>query len=105
MFNIQPRYNTDIHGNNEFRKWSRFVEGGLTVRVHNADFSVDATADVLSFNGNEVTMATDLGFTQAAGYVMELAKYPSTTIEIHLLYGFMTDSATFPDSENQYVML
>lgn len=107
VFEIKPSFNTDSTGSNEFQKWQDIITPSkdLFVRVRNSDFSNNDTAQVQSFNGNIVTLATALSFTPSADDIMELADYNQTNSIISLLYGYMTDAATFDDGTSQFVLL
>jgi len=89
-------------GSDEFRKWEDKL--GVSVRVHNTDFSISGTAILDNLAGNTVTLATSLGFTPAAGQLMEFNTYSNQSDVIKAKYGFMSD-VTFPDDGVQYQMI
>jgi hypothetical protein len=105
QFVIQPTYNTDQFGNNEYKKWENYV--GTAVRIHNDDFSIADISLINSFSGNTVTLETALSFTPVAGMKMDLAPYGVDTIDgVKLRYVHMQDAATFPsDGKTQYKMI
>jgi len=102
-FTIEAFYGSGRFGTNEFFKWDKFTDP--EVRIHNADFSNDATATLTGIAGNTFTVDVSLGFTPAAGDIIELAKYSTpNTAQVKLLYAWMIDAATFADGGSQYGM-
>jgi len=89
-FIIEPSFNTTTNGNNEFQKWSQYV--GTEIHVHNSDFSVSGAAIFESFSGNTITVATALGFTPSAGYVMEFSDYTTQIAAVNAVYTSMSDT-------------
>ncbi len=102
VFTIKESY-SGTYGVNEYRKWERYI--GCSVKVRNSDFSVSAVAVLQNVVGNTITLATTLGFTPLADYVMELSEYNDQTDIIKLLYTFMTDEAAFDDGLDPYLMI
>lgn len=102
VFTIKESY-SGLYGTNEYRKWEKYV--GCSVTVRSSDFSTSGTAVLESVVGNTITVASSLGFTPSADYVMELSHYNNQTETIKLIYTFMTDAATFDDGEDRYRMI
>lgn len=76
---ITPSYGS-LYGSNEFKKWQDFA--GLNIRVHSSDYSVDATVildSVPEGNPNTLLLRSALPFTPAAGYIIDLAQYSTST--------------------------
>ncbi len=95
-----------VFGNNEGAKWSRYLSEGVAVRVCSDDFTTrNATSTIASVLGNTITLSTSLGFTPQPEDKMILDEYNNCSSLLHLIYGFMTDSATFDDGSQQYQML
>lgn len=90
-------------GDSEFRKWTQHI--GAMIRVRNADYSVAATAELLSVTANTITLSSDLGFVPQADYWMSLAPFDDQPEKIKLLYTFMTNDAAFEDGSSQYLMI
>jgi hypothetical protein len=107
QFVIEPRalQPTQQFGSNEYRKWSNKV--GASVRVRNDDFSVSGVANIQSVVNNTITLDSDLGFTPAGGYTLELSKFNNQDSLVTNLYGFMNEPATggFDDGTNFYQMV
>ena len=64
----------------EYLKWTNYI--GLKVRVHSADYSVDGTTTFTSFDPSNpfaMILSPALGFTPAAGYIVDIAEYPTNT--------------------------
>lgn len=96
-------------GNDEFRKWQKIVSVSqpMSIRVHNADYSVDEDLVVTNIDENTFTLQTAATITLAVGLIVEFTGYidTDTSDKQKLIYAYMTDSATFPDGENQYSMI
>jgi hypothetical protein len=103
VFVIEPSYNTSRYGNNEYKKWDNFI--GAFVKVHSVDFTTSGTSYIDSISGNTITLTTSLGFTPAAGYIMELGAYANQTDDVKLVYGFQSDGDNnFSDGKMPYQM-
>lgn len=75
---IKDSYGAIFPGN-ESKKWSSFV--GLPIYVHSKDYSVAGQATLLGIDAsnNYQLNVTNLGFTPAAGYVVDVPPYPNST--------------------------
>jgi hypothetical protein len=97
------------YGDDEFRKWeaSISISSPVSVRIHNADYSVDEDLVVTNIDGNQFTLQDPASITLVAGLIVEYTGYIDTdmTDKQKLIYGFMTDAATFPDGGNPYTMI
>ena len=102
VFTLEPSFNTDDTGQNEFLKYENFIGNGI--RVRNSDFSVSGSANLSAVNGNTITVDSALGFVPVAGYVFEFDDYTTQSEDAKLSYGSMSDTA-FPDGGIQYTML
>jgi hypothetical protein len=110
QFIVEPGAYREVYGNAEGDKWSRFVtaESTVAIKVVSPDFTTrSAQTTIASVVGNTITVTSSLGFTPQAGDIVTLANYAyaSTTETIKALYTFHTDSATFSDGKNQYLLL
>lgn len=78
VLRVTPSYG-QVSISAELQKWTPYF--GLPIVVHSADYSVSGMATLQSMNALDPTALniTDLGFTPTAGYVMEIAPYPTTT--------------------------
>lgn len=98
-----------LFGANEYRKWEGFESNlqrvGTGLRVHSADNTISGITTLKSISGNTITVEPALAFTPLADYLMEFDEYDTQINEVKLLYGFMTDAATFTDGKVQYSML
>lgn len=102
-FQIQPSFASDL-GPDEYQKWQEF--GEITVRVRSLDYTTEATGVIDQFQGNTVYLKDPLGFTPSSGMVMELADYNDATVQLKLLYGFISNgSANFDDGKPPYLMV
>ena len=101
---IEPSFSKRF-GNDEFRKWINYLEA--PIRVRNDDFSVNEATVLESVSGNTLTFRDPLSFTPSPGQVLELDVYsnPNNNDQIKLIFGNMTDNATFPDGTSQYKMI
>jgi hypothetical protein len=64
----------------EYRKWQDYV--GLKVAVHSLDYSVYEETTFIGFdptNAYALQLSPALSFTPAAGYILDLAMYPTNT--------------------------
>jgi hypothetical protein len=108
QFTIEETGNS-LFGSNEFKKWEDFVSNaqrdGTGIKVHNKDYTLSAVTTLKSVSGNTITVDPALPFTPTGGMYMELDEYDTQIDEVKLLYGFMTDAATFADGKDQYLML
>ena len=77
QFTIKPSFNTDVFGDNEFRKWIDYI--GSTVTVRNTDFTIVSTANIEQIAGNVITLDADLGFIPVEDMVMTFASYQLLT--------------------------
>ena len=102
VFTIKESYSSP-HGVNEYLKWSDYI--GTGVIIHNEDFSISDTSTIQSIAGNEITLSSALSFTPTADMIFEMSNYDNQTDAVKLLYGSMTNSATFSDGKPQYKML
>ena len=105
-FIIEPSFNTDLYGQNEGKKWQRFVtrEHTLMITVRSPDGARYAVAAVEAIQGNLVRLKSSLGFTPQSGDLMELAPYSHHSELIKSLYTFMSDTE-FQDGKDQYRMI
>lgn len=101
VFTIEQAFASEF-GANEFKKWTGFI--GASVVVRNPAFSISGVSTILAINGNQITVASTLGFIPLAGYIMEMDDYDNQTDDVKLTYTFMRDSA-FTDGKVQYSML
>ncbi len=100
---IQPSFNTDRFGNDEWRKWTDFV--GASVLIRSSDFTTTGTGTLSSIAGNTITVSSTIGFVPAAGFVMELDKYSNQPDSVKLLFAFMSDDSNdFADGGKPYVL-
>lgn len=94
-------------GQNEFLKWEDLV--GITVRVRNADYSLDDTAILESVVGNTITVATALAFTPSTDMILEAAPYdeqPTGDVVDNYKLKYVStsdDSNDFGDGKPPYV--
>lgn len=102
QFTVEPSFGQK-YGANEYLKWQKY--GAVGIKVRNASGSVSGTSIIQSWSGNTVTLETSLGFTPAAGYLMELDTYNSQGDDIKFVYGFMRTTAPFDDGKARYQML
>jgi len=93
---------SSIFGANEFKKWETLV--GASIRVHNSTYSIDGNATLDQVSGNTLTLGSGLGFTPAAGQVLELDIYDNQPEFIKLVYGFWS-TGNFADSGIPYQFL
>lgn len=79
LLRLTPSYGqTSI--SNELGKWSPFF--GLPIMVHSADYSVTGTSTLVGVSATDMTaldIDPPLGFTPSAGYILEIANYPTDT--------------------------
>lgn len=83
---------------NEVAKWTPFI--GQPIVVHSPDYSVIGTSNLIQVNTGDATaydIYPALGFTPAAGYILEIADYPSdanasTNSKYKALFGYITPS-------------
>ena len=111
QFIIEESFSS-IHGANEYLKWVPWVtsEAKAVVRVRNSDFSINASSVISSISGNKITLETALGFTPAAGQIMELALYSNvnTTANSKLVFAYFATGAgvaNFADGKAPYQYL
>lgn len=78
-------------GANEFQKWQSLI--GASILVRTSDFVTTGTALLSSVNGNTITLASALGFTPAADYIMELDEYDNQNANIKLVFCFLSDAS------------
>lgn len=94
-----------VFDDDEYLKWTRFIDNGLTVRIRDTDYSVQATGVVDRIQGNTVYLNNSLGFTPTPGMLMEMSDYPPSD-QIKLLYGFIAENASgFSNGDDPYRML
>jgi hypothetical protein len=65
---------------NEIAKWTMFQ--GLPIIVHNADWSVSGSSVITgigNLDSTALSIAPPLGFTPTSGYIVDIARYPSST--------------------------
>jgi hypothetical protein len=103
QFTIRASFNTDLYGDDEFRKWDNLQNAAVIIR--SVDYSVVESSVISQFTGNTVTLTTPLTFTPPSGYIMELDIYDAQPDNVKLLYVFTTDDPTFADGGNPYAML
>lgn len=80
----------------ERSKWASYF--GLPIVVHSSDYSVSGTSTIIGFSSTDITaldISPDLGFTPAAGYILEVANYPAGTnknenSQYKALYAYVT---------------
>jgi len=102
QFIIEQSFNSS-YGTNEYKKWENFIGTGVVVR--STDFATSDTSTIQSISGNIITLSSALSFTPSAGYIMEMDVYDTQVNNSILVYGFMTDNATFTDGKVQYQMI
>ena len=90
QFTIKESFSS-VFGTNEFKKWEDL--DGASIRVRNADYSVDGSAVLDNISGNTITLASSLGFTPASDYIMELDVYDNQPDNVKLVYAFWSDGA------------
>lgn len=81
-----------IFPGDEGEKWRPYV--GLTVLVHSDDYVTSAIVTLTSVDplNNYLLKVTDMGFTPTAGYVVDVAPYPtSSNPNVNALYKIMHD--------------
>lgn len=100
---INPTFNTDRFGNDEWRKWINLV--GASIIVRSVDYSVTGTGVISAIVGNTITVESSIGFVPPAGYVMELDVYSNQPDSVKLLFAFQTDDDNdFADGGAPYVI-
>lgn len=100
---IQPTFNTDRFGNDEWRKWISLI--GASVIVRDSAYTVTGTGIISSVSGNTITVESSIGFVPTSGYLMELDVYSNQPDNVKLLFGFQTDNGNdFGDGGSPYVM-
>lgn len=100
-----------IFGNNEGRKWSRYI--GATVRVRSDDFIArNDTSTIQSVSGNTLILSSALSFTPSVDDTLTLVKYvelPNDKVSerIKLIYGFTVPGAgpNFVDGSMAYQLI
>lgn len=98
-----------IFGANEGRKWSRYI--GAKIRVRSDDLTTrNDVSTILSVSGNTLTLNTPLSFTPLEDDTITFVDYDEILInetgdKIKLIYGSMTDQATFFDGSQKYQMI
>lgn len=104
QFNIEESFGDSGFDENEYLKWDNLTL--CSVRVRSPDsVARNAVRTIQNVSGNTITLSSALPFTPLAGDIMELASYSTATDQVKLLYGFMTDAATFADGKPFYRML
>jgi len=95
-------------GDDEYRKWLTAIgpRDPISILIRDIDGTVSHDNVVESIDENTFTLRDDLPGTVATGQLVEFTGYVDDDVsdKQRLIYGFMTDSATFPDGENQYTM-
>ncbi len=94
---LTPSYGQTSIGN-ELAKWTPFF--GLPILVHSDDYSVVGTSVLQSIDSSDPTalsISPALGFTPSAGYILEIANYPTSTnknenSQYKALYCYITPS-------------
>lgn len=95
---------SSVFGANEFKKWENII--GASIRVRNADYSIDGNGILQSLSGNTVNLASTVGFTPATGQIMELDVYDNQPDAVKLIYAFWSDgSNNFADDGIPYQFL
>jgi hypothetical protein len=82
----------DIFPGDESAKWVNYV--GLTILVHAPDFSSSVTVTLTGIDStnNYLLRTTDMGFSPPAGWVVDVAQYPtSTNPNVNALYKLLHD--------------
>lgn len=103
VFTIRSSFNS-VFGSNEYLKWNRF--GTPLVQVRSPDGTTRiGQARVLSFSGNQVTLATALSFTPQPNDIMELATYNLIDTAQSALYVSMRNTDPFDDGKPLFDML
>jgi len=102
-FIIDPSFNTTVNGTAEWKKWTKFTD--TEVVVSSPDYSIQGRALLNAVTSNTITVASDLGFTPLAGYIIELGDFDNQTTASTVAYGFMSDgSNNFADGSISYKM-
>lgn len=75
-----------LYPNNEQKKWSHIA--GNQIRVHSYDYSVDGITTLLGFSPTDpylMLISPALAFTPAAGQIVDVAKYDTSSAQINSL--------------------
>lgn len=96
-------------GVDEYRKWEKLlsINEFISIRVHNADYSVDEDLVVTGINENTFTLQTPATITLVPGLTVEFTGYADidTSDKQKLIYGYMTDDPNFGDGGEPYSMI
>jgi len=97
------------YGLDEYREWENIINisNPMSVRIHNADYSIDEDLVVTGVSENTFTLDTPASITLTAGLLVEFTDYADadTSDKQKLVYGYMTDDPAFADGGNPYIMI
>jgi len=103
VFTIKSSFNS-VYGGNEYLKWRRF--GTPNIRVRSPDgVTRSGIARIVSFAGNQITVATALGFVPQQDDIMEFPSYNDQDVANSSLYISMRDTDPFDDGKNRFDMI
>lgn len=97
------------YGTDEYRKWESIINisNPISIRVHNADYTVDEDLVVTNISENTFTLQDPATITLTAGLIVEFTGYADTDTseKQKLVYGYMTDDPAFGDGGFPYSMI
>lgn len=102
-FIIKKSFGGILYGNNEYRKWEKWL--GTAVAIRSPDFSDYFETTISKITNNTIEVAETIPFAVLENYIMELAEYsnPNTLETIKLVYAFLSDDVNnFPDGKEYY---
>jgi hypothetical protein len=110
QFVIGPdAYYPSKYGADEFLKWVNIpnITNPMSIRVHNADYSIDEDLVVTSITENTFLLQDPASITLAVGMIVEFTGYvdSDTSDKQKLVYAYMTDDPNFPDAGVPYTMI
>ena len=94
---------SSVYGDNEGLKWKRYE--GENIKIRKSDYSVMQSGKIKSVSGNTVTLSSPMATAFSVGDYLEFDYYNFESININILYGFMTNNPTFADGKPQYKMI
>lgn len=96
-------------GADEWRKWRAAIDqtSPISIRVHNADYSVDEDLVVTTITEELFQLQTPATITLTVGLIVEFTGYADTDTsdKQKLLYAYMTNDANFGDGGFPYAMI
>lgn len=100
---LKAAYNKDLYGDDEGKKWSKYV--GAEVRIRKPDFTLVHNTTITQITNNKIKFADACPFAIIEDYIFELSNYSATQLEnIKLVYAHMKNTV-FVDGKPQYKML